>query len=197
MEIHKDLVKELREKTNAGVMDCKKALAQSKGDLGSAVQILKKKGVAVAEKKSQREASEGLIFSYIHMGGKIGVLLEINCETDFVARNGIFQALAKDVALQIAGSHPTPLYISRDKIEPRVASHARQEFEKEAAGKNPDAMKKIIEGKLEKYYQQICLLDQPFIKDGNLTIQQLIQSKIAELGENIVVRRFVRYQIGE
>jgi elongation factor Ts len=176
MDIKGDLVKDLREKTNAGVMDCKRALVEAKGNFEQAVQILKTKGLAAAQKKAERQASQGLVFSYIHAGGKIGVLLEINCETDFVARNAGFQELAKDIALQIAGAHPTAVYVSRQQVKP------------EEAGKN---------GNAEKYYEQVCLLDQPFIKNPSLTIQQLIQAKIAELGENIVVRRFSRFQLGE
>jgi elongation factor Ts len=197
MQIRSDLVKELREKTNAGVMDCKKALAQSKGDLNQAVQILKSQGVAVAQKKAQRIASDGLIFSYIHAGGKIGVLLEINCETDFVARNKIFQELAKEISLQIAGAHPAPRFVSREDLDSKDVDQVTQQIRIEFPDKNTEALQKIIEGRLEKYYAQVCLLDQPFIKDPAVTIKQLIQSKIAELGENIVIRRFVRYQLGE
>jgi elongation factor Ts len=197
MEIRSDLVKELREKTNAGVMECKKALAQSKGDLNQAIQILKNQGIAVAQKKAQRVASEGVVFSYIHMGGKIGVLVEVNCETDFVGRNKLFQELAKDIALQIAGGHPAPLYVSRESVDSEKIGQLTQQIQAEFPGKNPEALAKIVEGRLEKYFSQICLLDQPFIKDPAVTIKQLIQSKIAELGENIVVRRFVRYQLGE
>jgi elongation factor Ts len=195
MEIRSDLVKELRDKTNAGVMDCKKALAQSKGDLNQAIQILKSQGVAVAQKKAQRVASDGLIFSYIHAGGKIGVLLEINCETDFVARNKIFQELAKEVALQVAGAHP--LVVSREDLDSKAMDQVTQQISIEFPDKKAEALQKIVEGRLEKYYAQVCLLDQPFIKDPAVTIKQLIQSKIAELGENIVIRRFVRYQLGE
>jgi elongation factor Ts len=195
MEIRSDLVKELRDKTNAGVMDCKKALAQSKGDLNQAIQILKSQGVAVAQKKAQRVASDGLIFSYIHAGGKIGVLLEINCETDFVARNKIFQELAKEVALQIAGAHP--LFVSREDLDSKAVEQVTQQIRIEFPDKKAEALQKIVEGRLEKHYAQVCLLDQPFIKDPAVTIKQLIQSKIAELGENIVIRRFVRYQLGE
>ena len=176
-----DLVRELREKTQVGLMDCKKALAQAEGDFNQAVQILKKRGLAAAEKKAQRQATQGMIFSYIHMGGKIGVLVEINCETDFVARNKQFQDLAKEVALQIAGTHPTPLYVSKDDL--KDSDHARIQDE--------------FQGKPEKYYEQVCLLDQPYIKDSSIKMSQLVQSKIAELGENIVIRRFVRYQLGE
>ena len=197
MEIRSDLVKELREKTNAGVMDCKKALAQSKGDLNQAVQILKSQGVAVAQKKAQRVASDGLIFSYIHAGGKIGVLLEINCETDFVARNKIFQELAKEIALQIAGAHPVPRFVAREDLDSKAVDQVTQQIRIEFPDKKAEALQKIVEGRLEKYYAQVCLLDQPFIKDPAVTIKQLIQSKIAELGENIIIRRFVRYQLGE
>ncbi|MBI1882620.1 MAG: translation elongation factor Ts [Chlamydiae bacterium] len=197
MQITSDLVKELREKTNAGVMDCKKALAQSKGDLSGAIEILKSQGAAIAQKKAQRATTEGVIFSYIHMGGKIGVLLELNCETDFVARNKGFQELAKDVALQIAGAHPAPLYVSRDEIPLEKVEGWKKEARAEFSGKSPEALEKILEGKLGKHYQEVCLLDQPFIKDPSICIKQLIQSKIAEVGENMVLRRFIRYQLGE
>lgn len=197
MQITSDLVKELREKTNAGVMDCKKALAKSSGNLEEAAKILKSQGIALAQKKASRVTSEGSIVSYIHMGGKIGVLLEINCETDFVARNKIFQDLAKDVALQIAGAHPVPFYVSRDEVSADAVEKLTRQLESEFQGKSPESIQKIVEGKLEKYFAEVCLLDQPFIKDPAVTIKQLVQSKIAELGENIVVRRFVRYQLGE
>lgn len=180
MQIDKDMVKELRDKTNAGIMECKRALSETAGDFDKALQLLKAKGAAVAQKKAERVAAQGIVFSYIHSGGKIGVLLELNCETDFVARNQIFQSLAKDVALQIAGAHPAALYVSRESIPSDVLAQATHEGQT-----------------LNKFYEQVCLLDQPFIKDPSLTIQQLVQSKIAELGENIVLRRFVRYQLGE
>lgn len=170
-QINSDLVKSLREKTNAGIMDCKRALQQAGGDFDQAVQILKGQGLLKAQNKSERRAAQGLIYSYIHSGGKIGVLLEINCETDFVARNKTFQDLAKDIALQIAGAHPAPLYVSRDAVTPEDLAR----WDKEA----------------------VFLLDQPFIKEPSITIRQLVHSKISEIGENIVVRRFVRFQLGE
>lgn len=181
MEIRSDWVKDLREKTNAGVMDCKRALEEAKGDLQKALRILKDQGLLQAEKKAQRQASQGLIYSYIHGGGKVGVLLEINCETDFVARNQKFQDLAKDVALQIAGSHPAAQYVSRSEIGENALKAAHAEYN----------------SNLEKYYEQVCLLDQPFIKDSSLTVQRLIQTKIAEIGENIVIKRFVRFELGK
>ncbi len=180
IQIGKDMVKELREKTNAGVMECKKALSEAEGNFDKALQVLKAKGASAAQKKAERVTAQGLVFSYIHSGGKIGVLLELNCETDFVARNEVFQALAKNIALQIAGSHPTPLYVSKESVPSEAIAQATQQ------GQN-----------LDKYYAEVCLLDQPFIKDPSHTVQQLIQSKIAELGENIVLRRFVRYQLGQ
>lgn len=199
MEITKDLVKELREKTNAGVMDCKRALAEAEGDLPRATQILKNKGIAGAHKKAHRTTANGLIYSYIHAGGKVGVLLEINCETDFVARNKVFQDLAKDISLQIAGAHPSPLCVSKDSVGSDLLSRLTKQFQDElhAHGKNSDSVQKEVQDRLEKYFSEVCLLAQPFIKDSSITIGQLIQTKISETGENIVIRRFVRYQLGE
>ena len=194
-----ELVKELREKTGAGVVDCKKALAESQGDLTKAIEHLRKKGMASAEKKSGRSTREGLIGTYVHAGEKLGVLLEVNCETDFVARTEEFRSLIRDLAMQIAGAHPSPRYIQPQDVPKEVIEKERQIYLAQAkeSGKPEKAWDKIIEGKLAKFYSGICLLEQPFIKDPNLTIAQLLIQKIAQLGENIVIRRFTRYRVGE
>ena len=191
------LVKNLRSMTGAGFVDCKNALVETKGDLDKAVEILRKKGLAKAQKKANREAKEGLIYSYIHAGGRIGVLLEINCETDFVARTSEFQELAKNIAMHIAASNP--LYIKRELVSPELVSKEREIYKEQlAAMDKPQAVKeKIVDGKLEKYYQDVCLLEQPFIKDPSKNIAEIIDNEVAKLGENIVLKRFVRYQLGE
>ncbi|MDA8304259.1 MAG: translation elongation factor Ts [Deltaproteobacteria bacterium] len=191
------LVKNLRSMTGAGFVDCKNALVETKGDMDKAVEILRKKGLAKAQKKANREAKEGLIYSYIHAGGRIGVLLEINCETDFVARTSEFQELAKNIAMHIAASNP--LYIKRELVSPELVSKEREIYKEQlAAMDKPQAVKeKIVDGKLEKYYQDVCLLEQPFIKDPSKNIAEIIDNEVAKLGENIVLKRFVRYQLGE
>jgi elongation factor Ts len=194
-----DTIKELREKTGAGIMDCKAALAQSQGDLDKAVDFLRQKGLATATKKAGREAREGTISSYIHFGGKIGVLMEVNCETDFVARNPEFQELVKDLAMQIAGSTPPPQYVRREDVPAEVIEKEKAIYMAQAREtKKPEAMiGKIAEGKIEKFLQEVCLLEQPFIKDPQVKIKELVAQKIAKTGENILVRRFTRYQLGE
>lgn len=187
-------VSALREKTGAGLLDCKKALTESSGDLDQAETILRKKGVASAAKKAGRTANEGLIESYIHFGGKVGVLIEVNCETDFVAKTDEFKTLCRDLCLQVAAT--SPLYVSREQVSEADLTKEREIAASQAAGKPPAAIQKIVEGKLEKYYSTVCLLDQPFVKGSEQTVKDLITSKIAKLGENIVVRRFVRYQLG-
>lgn len=193
-------IKDLREKTGAGIMDCKAALKEASGDIKKALEILRKKGLATAQKKAGRIAKEGLVHSYIHMGGRIGVLVEINCETDFVARNDDFKAFAKEMAMQIAAANP--FYIKREDI-PQSTIEKEKEIIKaqlsgsEGKGKPAPVMDKIIEGKLEKFYEETCLLEQPFIRDQNVKIKDLMTSLIAKIGENIVIRRFVRYQVGE
>ncbi|MDA8402311.1 MAG: translation elongation factor Ts [Deltaproteobacteria bacterium] len=195
--ISAELVKNLRSITGAGFVDCKNVLVETDGDLEKAVEALRKKGLAKAQKKANREAKEGLIYSYIHAGGRIGVLLEINCETDFVARTAEFQELAKNVAMHIAASNP--LYIKREAVQPEIIAKEKEIYKEQlAAMDKPNAVKeKIIEGKLEKYYQDVCLLEQAFIKDPSKNISAIIDNEVAKLGENIVLKRFARYQLGE
>lgn len=195
-KISADLIRELREKTGVGMMECKKALTESDGDFEKAIDFLRQKGLATAVKKAGRTASEGLVESYIHMG-KIGTLVEINCETDFVARTEDFRELVKDVAMQIAASNP--VYLSREDIPQDVVEREKEIYRAQVADKPPQVMEKIIEGKLEKYYTDVCLLDQVFIKDTEQKqkVKDLITEKISKLGENIVIRRFSRFQLGE
>jgi len=193
--IDPQLVKQLREKTNAGMMDCKKALAEVGGDMEKAEDILRKKGIASAGKKASRAAKEGVVASYIHLQGKVGVLVEINCETDFVAKNDIFRDFVKDITLHIAASHPT--YVKRDEVPESVLEREREVYRGQVVGKPANIIEKIVEGKLDKFYSSICLLDQAFIKNPDQSIQELVTAKIAELGENIVIRRFTRYMVGE
>ena len=196
-EISAKMVQELREKTGAGMMDCKKTLAEAGGDMAKAEELLRKKGLAQAAKKATRAATEGAVASYIHMGGKIGVLVEVNCETDFVARTDGFQTLVKDLAMQIAAA--SPLYVKREEVpapvvakEIEIAKHVAREQKK------PEAMlDKIATGKMEKYYAETCLLEQPFVKDDKKKIQDVLNEAIAKLGENIQVRRFARFVLGE
>jgi elongation factor Ts len=194
-DIAPDLVKQLRDKTNAGMMDCKKALEEAKGDLAAAETILRKKGAATASKKAGRDAKEGIIGSYIHVGDKVGVLVEINCETDFVARNESFRALVKDITLQIAAA--SPLYVKRDDVPQDLITKEGEIAAAQIKDKPANVVEKIVAGKLEKFYGTICLLEQAFVKDQNLTIKQLVDAKISELGENILIKRFTRYQVGE
>lgn len=197
MAVDAKLVKTLREMTGAGMLECKSALEEANGDLELAVEILRKKGVAKAAKKAGRETKEGLIYSYIHAGGRIGVLLELNCETDFVARNDLFKELANEIALQIAAMRPQ--YVKREDV-PREVVEKEGEIAREAAiaeGKPAHIAEKIAEGKLEKFYKEVCLYEQPYIKDDKKTIEELIKEYIAKIGENIQVRRFCRYELGE
>lgn|SRR3989338_1978194 len=195
MAVSVDLIKQLREKTNAPMMDCKKALMESQGDLKVATEILKKRGQIVALKKAGRAAKEGLIESYIHSNNKIGVLLEVNCETDFVARNEEFRRFAKDVCMQVAAS--SPAYVSREEVPKSITDREKEILKEHVKGKPENVAGKIIEGKLEKFYSEVCLMDQPFIKDDKMTIKEYLGSLIGKIGENIVVRRFVRFQLGE
>lgn len=188
------LVNELRQKTGAGLMECKKTLTETEGDLEKAETLLRKKGVATAAKKAGRAASEGLIESYIHLGGKVGVLLELNCETDFVAKTDDFKALAKDICLQIAAA--MPVCVSREEVPAADVQEERDIVASQMEGKPAHAVEKIMEGKLDKYFSGICLLEQPFVKNPDQTIRDVLNEKITKLGENIVIRRFVRYQIG-
>jgi elongation factor Ts len=194
-EVNPTLVKQLRDKTNAGMMDCKKALVESDGDLGKAEDILRKKGIASASKKASRSAKEGVVASYIHLQGKVGVLVEINCETDFVAKNDSFRDFVKDITLHIAAAHP--LYVSRDQVPPSSVEREREIYRAQITGKPANIVEKIVEGKVDKFYSSICLLDQAFIKNPDQTVKDLVSLKIAELGENIVVRRVARYAVGE
>lgn len=196
MNITADVIKELREQTGVGLMDCKRALSEAEGDLAKALDILRQRGLAVAAKKASREASEGLIGSYIHMG-KIGVLLEINCETDFVAKTDDFQELIKDIAMHIAASNP--LYVKRNDIPSEVIEKEKAIYASQVENKPPQVVEKIIAGKLEKFYTDTCLEDQVFVKDPEQKkkIKDLLVEKIAKLGENILIKRFVRFQLGE
>ncbi len=197
MEISATMVRELREKTGAGMMDCKKALAETEGNLEKAVDYLRQKGLATAAKRAGRIASEGRVGSYIHAGGKIGVMVEVNCETDFVAKTDDFQAFAKDVAMQIAAS--SPLFVRREEVPPAVLEKEREIYRLQAreAGKPEKIIEKIVDGKLEKYYSEVCLLEQIFVKNTDITIQDLLNGLIGKLGEKIEVRRFARFQVGE
>lgn len=192
-----ELVKSLREKTGAGIMDCKTALEEVGGDIEKAIEVLRKKGIATAEKKSGRTTSCGIISSYIHSDARIGVLLELNCETDFVARTDEFKNLAKELAMQIAASSPS--YISREEVPKEVVEKEKEIYREIARreGKKEEIIEKIVSGKLEKFYQSVCLLEQPYIRDDKKKVSDLIKETIAKLKENIVVRRFVRYRLGE
>jgi elongation factor Ts len=194
-DVSPTLVKQLREKTNAGMMDCKKALVEAGGDLEKAEDILRKKGIASASKKASRSVKEGVIASYIHLQGKVGVLVEVNCETDFVAKNDIFREFVKDLTLHIAAAHP--VYVLRDEVPAAAIAREREIYGEQVKGKPANVVEKIVDGKLEKFYGSVCLLDQAFIKNPDQTIKDLVSSKIAELGENIVIRRFARYAVGE
>ncbi len=194
-EISPDLVKKLRETTGVGMMDCKKALQETKGDLEAAVVWLRKKGAAGAAKKASREAKEGVIGSYIHAGEKVGVLIEINCETDFVARTESFRNMVKDITLQIAAA--SPRFVQREEVPADEIAKEKDVAAGQVKGKPENIVEKIVSGKLDKFYQTHCLLEQTFIKDDKLTIRDLLNAKIAELGENIVVKRFSRFQLGE
>jgi elongation factor Ts len=197
MATNADLVKKLRKKSGAGMMDCKKALVESKGDMARAEEILKEKGLAQASKKALRTAREGVIHSYIHPGSKVGVMLEVNCETDFVARNEMFKNLVHDIALHIAAL--APLYVSREDVPKEILDKERELYKKQALneGKPENIIDKIAEGKLKKYYEENCLLDQPFVKDSDKKIEDLVKENIAKIGENIVVKRFARYVVGQ
>ena len=195
MQINSQDVKALREKTGAGIMDCKQALVEAKGDAVEAEKILRKKGIAVAGKKAARSAKDGCVASYIHHGSKLGVLLEVNCETDFVARNEMFREFVKDIAQQIAAANPS--YVNREDVPANVIEAEKEIYRAQVKNKPPQAVEKILAGKLEKFYSTVCLVEQPFVKNGDITIKDHITAKIAALGENIVIRRFVRWQVGE
>jgi elongation factor Ts len=196
-EVNAAQVRELRDKTGAGMMDCKRALAETAGDLEKAVVYLREKGLAAAAKRSARAASEGLVGSYIHAGGKIGVLIEVNCETDFVARTPQFQNLVKDLAMQVAAA--SPRFVRREEVAADVMQAERSIYRAQASssGKPAPVIEKIVDGKVEKFLADACLLEQPFIKEPQRTVGQLVTDAVAQLGENIVVRRFARFQLGE
>jgi len=197
LSITSAMVKELRDKTGAGIMDCKEALNVSVGDFETAIDYLRKKGMSAATKRSSKAAKDGVVASYIHMGGRIGVLVEVNCETDFVAKTADFQLVAKDLAMHVAAANP--LYLKSEDISPDVISREKEIYKSQAlAEKKPEKIwDKIIEGKLKKYYEDVCLLNQKFIKDTDITVETLINNMIAKTGENIVIRRFARFQLGE
>jgi elongation factor Ts len=197
MTISSELVKELRQRTGIGMMECKKALTECQGDIEEAIILLRKRGHARAKHKMDRVAVEGAIGSYIHMNGKIGVLVEVNCESDFVSRNEEFQELVKNIALHIAAASPT--YVSSEEVPQKVLDQEREIIREQFkdSGKPPEIVNKIVEGKLGKFYQETCLLDQPYIKDDKISIKDLVTTFIAKFGENIVVRRFARYELGK
>jgi elongation factor Ts len=191
-----DQVKQLRDKTGAGMMDCKTALTETGGDFDKAVEFLRKKGLASAAKRAGRAVKDGMIGHYIHMGGKVGVLVEVNCETDFVARTEDFQVLAKELAMHIAAADPR--YVKREDVPADVLEREKEIYRAQApAGKKPEVVENIIKGKLESYYAQVCLLDQPSVRDPNITIAQMIANAVARTGENITISRFVRFKLGE
>ncbi|KAF0096428.1 MAG: elongation factor T [Puniceicoccaceae bacterium 5H] len=193
-QITAKMVSDLRAKTGAGMMDCKKALVESNGNEEEAITFLRKKGIASAAKKADREAADGLVESYIHMGGKVGVLVEVNCETDFVAKTDDFKALVRDIAMHIAAANPT--CVSREEVPTELLDKEREIAAGQVEGKPAHIVQKIVEGKLEKVYQQICLMEQPFVKNPDITITEMIKQQIAKMGENIIIKRFARFQIG-
>ena len=197
MEVTTALVKELRERTQAGMMDCQKALLATDGNIEKAVEYLREKGLSAAVKKAGRVASEGMVDSYIHMGGKIGVLVEVNCETDFVAKTDTFKALVHDVALQIAASNP--LFISKDEVPTTNLEKEREILRAQALneGKPEKIVERMVEGRIEKYYKEVCLLEQPFVKNPDITVQDLVNEATLASGEKIAIRRFTRYELGE
>jgi len=192
-----EMIKDLREKTGCGMMDCKKALNENNGDFEKAIDFLRKKGMAAAAKRADRVAAQGVVESYIHNGNKIGVLVEVNSESDFVARNEDFNKFVKDIAMQIAAS--APLYITKEEVPQEALDKEKEVLEAQAkeSGKPAQALAKIVEGRISKFYEEICLLEQPFIRDPKVTIKDLLASLVAKIGENIVIRRFTRYQLGE
>ena len=196
-ELTAALVKELRERTGAGMMDCKKALSATDGDLEKAIDFLREKGLAAAAKKAGRVAAEGLVEAYIHGGGRIGVLVEVNCETDFVAKTDAFKELVKDIAMHIAATNPS--YLKREEVPTAELEHEQAVLAEQARneGKPEKIIEKMVAGRIEKYYKEVCLMEQPFVKDPDKTISDLITESIAKIGENISIRRFTRYQLGE
>ena len=197
MSISAEMVRKLREETGAGMMDCKSALVEANGDTEGARELLRKKGLAAAAKKAGRTTSEGMVGHYIHQGAKVGVLLEVNCETDFVAKTDDFQGLVRDIAMHIAAS--SPLYVTKEEVPAEILLKEKEIYKAQAAaaGKPPNVQDRIAEGKLKDYYTQFCLLEQPYVKEPKVTIGQLVQEKIGIIKENIVVRRFARFRVGE
>ncbi|QQY09588.1 MAG: translation elongation factor Ts [Candidatus Xiphinematobacter sp.] len=189
------LVKDLRERTGAGIMDCKRALVEVSGNITKAADLLRERGISLAKKRSSYTTREGLVASYIHLQGKVGVLVEINCETDFVANNETFREFVKDITLHIAASHP--IYLRRGEVPAHIVENERRVCAVQVQGKPSRVVEKIVEGKLEKFYSMVCLLEQAFVKEPDLTIQELVNQQITKLGENVVIRRFVRYAVGE
>ena len=197
MEISVELVKDLRQRTGAGIVDCKTALKEAKGDMEAAIEYLRRKGLATAAKKSGRIAADGLVSSYIHAGGKMGVLVEVNCETDFVARTEDFQGFVKNMAMHIAAANPH--YLRREEVPPEVIGREKRIYRDQAldSGKPEKVIDKIVEGKLERFYADVCLLEQTYIKDTDLTVKEVLDALIGKIGENITIRRFCRFQLGE
>jgi len=197
MEISAELVKKLREKTGVGLMDCKEALKQAAGDMEKAIEYLREKGLAKLQKRMGKVASEGVIASYIHTGGKVGTMVEVNCETDFVANTKEFQDFAKDIAMQVTASNP--LYVKREDVPEEAKEKEKNIYRKQAieSGKPEKIIDKIAEGKMEKFYQEVCLIEQPFIKNQDITVKELLEELIVKMGEKILVNRFVRFQLGE
>lgn len=197
MEIKADLIKELRQRTGIGVMECKQALQETSGDLEKAIVLLRKKGYARAQAKMSRETAEGMVGSYIHLDGKLGVLVELNCESDFVARNEEFKELVKNIAMHIAASNPK--YISPEDVAPEVMEQEKEIIREQFkdSKKPPEIIEKIVQGKLDKFYEEVCLLDQPYVKDDKVSVKQLISTYIAKFGENIRIKRFARFELGQ
>lgn len=194
--IKSDLVKKLRERTGVGIMECKEALKQANGNLDEAVIFLRKKGLAKAKRRATHQTNQGVISAYIHTGGKIGAMVEVNCETDFVSRNKDFQDLAKGIAMQIVATNP--IYIKRDEVPPEVIEKEKEILSSQIEKNKPeDVLKKIVQGKLEKYFQEVCLLEQAFIKDPKINIEEHLHQNIAKIGENIEIKRFARFKLGE
>lgn len=199
MAITAALVKELREKTGVGMMECKQALTECNGDLEAAIKNLREKGIAGAGKRAERAVKEGLIWSYIHPGNRIGVLVEVNCETDFVARNEAFQDFAKNVAMHIAAQGPGPLYLRRDEVPQDLIDSEKDIYRHQALneGKKPEFVEKIVDGRVNKFFAQVCIEEQPFIRDQNITVGDLLKETISKFGENMSIRRFARFRLGE
>ncbi len=197
MEISASLVKELRDKTGVGVMDCKKALKECNGDINQAVDYLRKKGIATAKKRGGRATTEGQVQSYVHAGGKIGVLVEVNCETDFTGKTEDFVEFVRNMAMQIAATNP--ISVDREGVPSEISNREREIFASQAkdSGKPEKIIEKIVEGKMKKFYTEVCLLEQPYVKDPDITVQDLLHEIMAKTGENIVIKRFVRFQLGE